>query len=133
MSKIEAASFTGYIEYIGEAGDFDQQISVRNYRDDAEAEKMKQDKQVFPVCLMFTANVKNGCNAQLEGLHVGDKIVVEYYLHGVSGVSKKSNKYYCINKLNIAKTKGITVIERAKVDEEQPSPDDTDVADDIPF
>lgn len=130
-NKIEASTFTGYVEYIGEVGEYDQQIAVRNYRDDEEAETMKQNKMIT-TCLMFTASVKNGANAQLEGLHVGDKIIVEYYLHGISGVSKKSSKYYCINKLNIAKSNGIKIVERAKVEEESNS-EEPGIAEDIPF
>lgn len=126
---MDAMTFTGYVDHIFDADEYEKRIAVRNYRDATAMEAMKQTKD-YPRCLCFSASVKNGCVDQLKDLHVGDKIVVTFYLYGSSGVSKKTQNYWCINKLNIAKKAGIQILERAP-HQEEPAPDE--VPDDIPF
>ena len=129
---MEAQSFTGYVDHIFEADEYEKRIAVRNYRDSSAMEAMKQTKD-YPRCLCFSASVKNGCADQLDGLNVGDKVIVTFYLYGSCGISKKTNNYWCINKLNIAKKAGVQVVERAKVEQEEQSQEEDEVADDIPF
>jgi len=129
---MEAMKFVGWIEKILPAGDYDQKFAVANYRNE-EAKKLMKEQKEFPNALMFTCSAKNGCNAQLDNLHEGDKVEVKFFLAGKSGISKKDT-YYCINNLNVAKKDGIIVIERVKVvDSGQPQPADPDDIDDIPF
>lgn len=125
---MDAMTFTGYVDHIFDADQYEQRIAVRNYRDATAMEAMKQTKD-YPRCLCFSASVKNGCVEQLKDLHEGDKIVVTFYLYGSSGVSQKTGNYWCINKLNIAKKAGIQILERApkQAVEEESDPDD------IPF
>lgn len=126
---MDAMTFTGYVDHIFDADEYEKRIAVRNYRDATAMKAMKQTKD-YPRCLCFSASVKNGCVDQLKDLHVGDKIVVTFYLYGSSGVSKKTQNYWCINKLNVAKKAGIQILERAPHQEES-APDE--VPDDIPF
>ena len=127
---MDSMTFTGYVDHIFDADEYEQRIAVRNYRDATAMEAMKQEKD-YPRCLCFSASVKNGCSDQLKDLHEGDQIVVTFYLYGSSGVSKKTGNYWCINKLNIAKKTGIQILERAPRQEEQQG-EESD-PDDIPF
>lgn len=129
---IDPMKFTGWVEKILPATDFEQRFVVANYRNETAKQAMKQAHE-FPNALMFTLSVRNGANAQLDDISEGDKIEVKYFLAGKSGTSPRTGKYYCINNLNVAKTNGLTLIDRRERDpKNQPSlmdaPDD-----DIPF
>ena len=133
MAAMQVQTFTGYVEHIFPPTQYDCEIAVRNYQDESSIEAMKKAKD-YPRTLKFSASIKSGCSKQLENVRVGDKVVVEFYLFGSSGTSKSSGKYYCINKLNIAKTNGITILERHSPDPEvQEGEESEPVVDDIPF
>ena len=125
MIKIE---FEGWVEKKFEATQYDQSITVRNYKHEEDRETLK-DKKEYPACYKFLAQVKNGSNEQLNDVHEGDKVKVVASLNGKSGVSK-SDKYYCINELVIAKKDGIKVLARA---EKKTEPAKEEEPDDMPF
>ena len=125
MIKIE---FEGWVEKKFEATQYEQSITVRNWKDDTDRETLKERKE-YPACYKFLAQVKNGSNEQLDNVHEGDKVKVVAYLNGKSGVSK-ANKYYCINDLVIAKKDGIKVLARA---EKKTEPVKEEMPDDMPF
>ena len=122
-------TFTGWVDHIFEPTQYDMEFSVRNYEDETAREAMIRDKN-YPQTLKFTASVKSGAAKQLEGVGVGDRIVVRFFLYGSSGVSKSSGNYYCINKLNISKKDGITVLERHG---NGSTPENEPVIDYVPF
>ena len=99
---IEPSKFTGWVEHIFPAGQYGQEIVLRDYKDDS-------DRPKYPIALKFRVGTKCDCN--ISNLGIGDKVAVQYYLSGKSGIGK--NGYYCIVSLNIAKVNGLTVIERA--------------------
>lgn len=125
-----AQQFTGYVRKILPPSEYGAEFVVANYKSETVKENMRANKK-FPVALKIKANIKNGASKQLESISEGDKVIVEFYLGGIEGVSKSTGKYYAINELMLAKQKGITVLERAEREEPQTeeSPDD----DDIPF
>lgn len=124
-------TFTGWVEHIFEPTQYDKQIVVRNYKDDDAKEAMKNDKKDFPTVLCFKANIKNGAADQLDGILEGDKIEVTFMLSGMSGVSKKTGNYYCINSLMIVKQNGIKVLEKIQGTAQESASDDD--FSDIPF
>lgn len=127
---MKAQTFTGYVEHIFPPTKYEAEIAVRNYQDETCIEAMKREKE-YPMTLKFSASIKSGCAEQLEKIGVGDKVVVQFYLYGSSGNSKSTGNYYCINKLNIAKKEGITLIEKhSKTDSDNSS---EPIVDDIPF
>lgn len=125
MIKIE---FEGWVEKKFEASQYDQSITVRNWKDDEDKDSLKERKE-YPACYKFLANVKNGSSEQLNDVNEGDKVKVVAYLNGKSGLSK-ANKYYCINDLVIAKKDGIKILERAETKSE---PATEEQPDDMPF
>jgi len=128
---MEAQKFTGWVEKVIKDGDYDHKLVVTNARDADMAAQMKASKKEWPITLMFNLSVKSGCSEQLNGINVGDKVVVTFYISGKSGVSRTSGKYYCINSLNVGKKDGLVLLERGSAAKAQePSPADTD---DIPF
>lgn len=96
----EQREFTGWVEHIYPAGEYGQEFTVRDYRDDA-------DKPKYPTVLKF--NASNKCKGQLVSMNVGDKVRISYFIYGVSGEGR--NGYYCIVRLNIAKDGGVTILE----------------------
>lgn len=126
MIKIE---FEGWVEKKFEATKYDQTITVRNWKDDEDKDSLKERKE-YPACYKFLANVNNGSNEQLNDVNEGDKVKVVAYLNGKSGVSK-SDKYYCINDLVIAKKDGVKVLARAEKESEPAKEEEN--PDDMPF
>lgn len=127
-----AQSFTGWVRHIFDADTYSREFVVANYDSDVAKENMRSEKKTFPKALRIKANIKNGAASQIDSISEGDKVTVEFYQGGVEGVSKSTGKYYAINELNLAKQKGITILEKA------PKPDDgahpePDNDDDIPF
>ncbi len=106
---MEASTFTGWIDHIFPAGQYGQEIAVRDYATEDERPK-------FPTVLKFRIGTK--CEFRTDNLAIGDKVNVKYYLSGKAGIGK--NGYYCIVSLNVAKQDGIVVVERA------PEPDPVD-------
>ena len=127
-----AQIFTGWVRHIFDADQFSREFVVANYDSEIMKENMKAEKKTFPKALRIKANIKNGAAKQIDSISEGDKVVVEFYQGGVEGVSKSTGKYYAINELNLAKQKGITILEKApqSVEEAQPEPADDD---NIPF
>ena len=99
---IEPHTFVGWVEHIFPATKYGLEFSVRDHKDDS-------DKPQYPITLKF--NVGSKALAQVSDLMAGDKVSVSYFVTGVSGMGR--NGYYSINKLNVAKSEGVTVIERA--------------------
>lgn len=130
----EALEFEGWIEHKGEKGNYDQRVSVANYKDDDEKNAMQNEKGKFPLCYEFKAGIKNGVADLLDDLNEGDKIRVRFYVVGRSGISKSKGTYYCINELAIARKNGIEVLERKSVSaSDEQSPEEEQMDDDIPF
>lgn len=126
MIKIE---FEGWVEKKFDATQYDQSITVRNWKDEKDKDSLKERKE-YPACYKFLAQVKNGSNEQLNDVNEGDKVKIVAYLNGKSGVSK-SDKYYCINDLVIAKKDGIKILERAEKKSESAKEEEN--PDDMPF
>lgn len=118
---MEAMKFQGWIEHIFPAGQFGQDIVVRDYKDAIE-------KPQYPNILKFTASTK--VMPSLSGLVEGDKIEVKFYLNGKSGTGK--NGYYAIIRLNIAKDGGIKVIETVPRDDKDTTVKQEE-SDELPF
>lgn len=126
-------TFTGWIEKILPANDYEQKVVVTNYRNET-AKKLMIEQKEFPNSLCFSFGVKNGANAQLDNVKEGDKVEVKFFLSGNSGISKTSGKYYAVNNLRCAKKDGITLIERATVSPDgQPRVVSDIDPEDIPF
>lgn len=123
-------TFTGWVEHIFEPTQYDKQIVVRNYKDDDAKEAMKEDKKDFPTVLCFKANIKNGAANQLDDILEGDKVEITFMLSGMSGVSKKTGNYYCINSLMILKQNGVKILEKVAGERHETASIDDD---DIPF
>lgn len=131
-------SFTGWIEFIGEDGPYSREFAVANYPDDDSKARMLQAKSTYPMALTFKVTSKNDeYLALLDDLIKGDKVKVQYYINGKSGISK-AGKYYHINELLVSKKDGIVVVEKVprvtKPTMQLPTiPDPDDLSDDIPF
>jgi hypothetical protein len=131
-------SFTGWIEFIGEDTPYSREFVVANYPDDDSKARMLQSKSTYPMSLTFKVTSKNDEYLRmLDDLIKGDKVKVQYYLNGKSGISK-AGKYYHLNELLISKKDGIVVVEKvprvAKPTMQLPTiPDPDDISDDIPF
>lgn len=125
MIKIE---FEGWVEKIFDPTKYDQAITVRNYKDN---DTELTDKKEYPVCYKFIAKTKDNANEQLNGICEGDKVKITAFLYGRSGVSSKTNNYYCMNDLIIQKKEGIKVLEKSK---QVAGPiSDGNMPDDMPF
>lgn len=118
---MEALEFSGWVEHIYEPTDWGMEFTVRSYENEMTAPK-------YPQCLKFTASKLT--MQQVLGLSEGDRVKIKYYVNGKSGRSAKG--YYCINRLNIAKDGGVTIVKRAPRLEEKDQQKDVDL-DDIPF
>lgn len=135
---ITAQSFTGWIEFIGEDGPYSREFVVANYPDDDTKARMLQAKSTYPMALTFKVTSKNDENLRLlDELIKGDKVKVQYYINGKSGISK-AGKYYHINELLVSKKDGIVIVEKAQrvVKPTMPLPvipDPDEISDDIPF
>lgn len=99
-----ASEFTGWVEKILEPGQYGQEFTVRDYKDDNDPNKPK-----FPNVLKFKVSTK--IQSMLQGIVPGDKIRVKYFTFGRSDYGQKG--YYCIVSLNVAKEGGITMLEQA--------------------
>ena len=129
---MESSKFIGWVSHIFDANDFDQNFVVANYKDEESKQELVSMKG-YPECRKFTLNVKNGSNAQIDGIHVGDKIQVVFFIHGNQGISKKTGKYFCVNTLNVAKKNGIVILEQVvRAEEREPDAMDADGMD-VPF
>lgn len=124
---MQSHKFIGWVEKILESDGYNKEFVVRDFKDDEDPGKPQ-----FPTMLTFRASVKNGSSLQLDAINEGDKVQVEFFITGKSGISK-AGKYYHINSLVIAKSNGVTVIEKAAV----PTPAEAAIADDdtssLPF
>jgi hypothetical protein len=121
--KLESIDFIGWIEHIFPKSQYGQEFSVRDHKDDS-------DKPKYPTTLRF--NVSNKCGAMADSLSKGDKVKVKFYLSGSSGIGK--NGYYSINKLNVAKDGGITILEKAVILKDSAEVnDDINDNEDLPF
>lgn len=89
--------FTGWVEKIGELGKYDREIIIR------EKEERNADYQNY-----ITFTVKAKMDDKVEGLAPNTKVEIEFFLNGIMGVSKTTNKPYNINRLTLA---GITVLD----------------------
>ena len=98
--------FTGWIEKVFPAGKSDREIIVRDKRRTTE-------EQIS----IITFNVRSTNDAEVENLQPDTKVKIEFFLNGVMGVSKVSNKPYHINKLTLNK---IEVLENAAIEKEPP-------------
>lgn len=107
--------FTGWVEKVFPAGKFDREIILRDKQSETE------DHVSF-----ITFNVRSKNDAEVENLTKNSKVKIEFFLNGVMGVSKATNKPYHINKLTLNK---IEVLESASIEEEppyeEPAADDT--------
>ena len=125
---MQSMKFVGWVEKICDADQYNRDFVVRDYKDDNDPEKPK-----YPTALTFRAAVKSGASLQLDDVNEGDKVAVTFFLTGKSGISK-AGKYYHINALNIAKDKGVVVLERAAVAETPAEEQGADEpAEDLPF
>lgn len=133
-----AQSFTGWIEFIGEDGPYSREFVVANYPDDDSKTHMLQAKSTYPMALTFKVTSKNDEYLRmLDELIKGDKVKVQYYINGKSGISK-AGKYYHINELLVSKKDGIVIVEKAQrvVAPTMPLPtipDPDEISDDVPF
>lgn len=99
--------FTGWIEKVFPAGKYDREIIVRDKQSTTEEH-----------ISFITFNVRSKNDAEVENLQTDTKVKIEFFLNGVMGVSKASNKSYHINKLTLNK---IEVLESAAIKEEPPA------------
>lgn len=135
---LTAQSFTGWIEFIGEDGPYSREFVVANYPDDDSKARMLQAKSTYPIALTFKVISKNDEYLRmLDDLIKGDKVKVQYYINGKSGISK-AGKYYHINELLVSKKDGIVIVEKAQrvVKPTMPLPfipDPDDITEDVPF
>ena len=84
--------FTGWVEKVFPAGKYDREIIVRDKRSTTEEH-----------ISFITFNVRSKNDAEVENLQTDTKVKIEFFLNGVMGVSKVSNKPYHINKLTLNK------------------------------
>lgn len=106
---MQSHKFIGWVEKLIDSDGYSREFVVRDYKDDNDPGKPQ-----YPTTLTFRASVKNGSALQLDAIHEGDKVQVEFFITGKSGMSK-AGKYYHINSLVIAKNNGVVVIEKAPV------------------
>ena len=84
--------FTGWVEKVFPAGKYDREIIVRDKRSTTEEH-----------ISFITFNVRSKNDAEVENLQPDTKVKIEFFLNGVMGVSKATNKPYHINKLTLNK------------------------------
>ena len=107
--------FTGWVEKVFPAGKYDREIIVRDKQSTTEEH-----------ISFITFNVRSKNDVEVENLQTDTKVKIEFFLNGVMGVSKVSNKPYHINKLTLNK---IEILESAAIVEEtqskEPAADDS--------
>lgn len=101
--------FTGWVEKVGELGSYDRELIVREKDTVADGE--------YNNYITFTVRAKN--DDKVATLVKDTKVEVDFFLSGMMGVSKKTNKPYNINRLVLADVK---VLEEAKRDEAEEEP-----------
>ena len=84
--------FTGWVEKVFPVGKYDREIIVRDKQSTTEEH-----------ISFITFNVRSKNDAEVENLQIDTKVKIEFFLNGVMGVSKVSNKPYHINKLTLNK------------------------------
>ena len=111
--------FTGWVEKVFPAGKYDREIIVRDKQSTTEEH-----------ISFITFNIRSKNDVEVENLQPDTKVKIEFFLNGVMGVSKATNKPYHINKLTLNK---IEVLESAAIVEEPQS--EAPAADDssLPF
>ena len=116
---METLHFTGWVERIYPAGEFDQEFVVANYRNDDEKAKMKAIYKIdsskdFPSALTFKIRTpsKGEEPEVMNNIAVGDKVECSFFITGISGTSSKTGKYYHINNLRILRN-GVMLLEKA--------------------
>lgn len=95
--------FTGWVEKVGELGSYDRELIVREKDTVAEGE--------YNNYITFTVRAKN--DDKVATLAKNAKVEVDFFLTGMMGVSKKTNKPYNINRLILA---DVRVLEEARSD-----------------
>lgn len=98
--------FTGWVEKVGELGSYDRELIVREKDTVAEGE--------YNNYITFTVRAKN--DDKVATLAKDAKVEVDFFLTGMMGVSKKTNKPYNINRLILA---DVRVLEEARSDEHE--------------
>ena len=111
--------FTGWIEKVFPAGKYDREIIVRDKRSTTEEH-----------ISFITFNVRSKNDAEVENLQPDTKVKIEFFLNGIMGVSKATNKPYHINKLTLNK---IEVLESASIEEEPPAEEPAADDSSLPF
>ena len=111
--------FTGWVEKVFPAGKYDREIIVRDKRSTTEEH-----------ISFITFNVRSKNDAEVENLQPDTKVKIEFFLNGIMGVSKVSNKPYHINKLTLNK---IEVLESASIEEEPPAEEPASDDSSLPF
>ena len=121
----EPHTFVGWVEHIFPATKYGLEFSARDHRDES-------DRPQYPITLKF--NVGTKALPQVSSMNIGDKVSVRYFITGVSGNGR--NGYYAINKLNVAKNDGVTIIQRSSVEHQESGSRNIQEAaneDDLPF
>jgi len=112
--------FTGWVEKVGELGSYDRELIVREKDTVAEGE--------YNNYITFTVRAKN--DDKVATLAKNAKVEVDFFLTGMMGVSKKTNKPYNINRLVLA---DVRVLQEApSYSDEEPS-SDTPNGGELPF
>lgn len=96
--------FTGWVEKVGEFGSYDRELIVREKDTIADGE--------YNNYITFTVKAKN--DDKVATLAKNAKVEVDFFLTGMMGVSKKTNRPYNINRLILA---DVRVLEEARSDE----------------
>ena len=111
--------FTGWVEKVFPAGKYDREIIVRDKQSTTEEH-----------ISFITFNVRSKNDAEVENLQTDTKVKIEFFLNGIMGVSKATNKPYHINKLTLNK---IEVLESAAIEEEPPAEEPAADDSSLPF
>lgn len=101
--------FSGFVEKVGEEDDYGREVILRD------AKNPDEDKN--PQFITFKLSSKNA--GLFDGIGRDSEVKVEFYLNGIMGVSKKTNRPYNINKLNISKVEVVNLVK-----EEEPAEED---------
>lgn len=105
--------FIGHVEGVDTSNGYDSKFTLN----DDKIEGVKFHSHIGFCVSTKKADLTEMCHT----LKIGDKVKVEFYVTGMSGVSKKSGKPYQINKLMVAK---MNVLERSTgVQSEMPDDD----------
>ena len=80
------------VQRVFPAGKYDREIIVRDKQSTTEEH-----------ISFITFNVRSKNDVEVENLQTDTKVKIEFFLNGVMGVSKVSNKPYHINKLTLNK------------------------------